>query len=69
MSTIHAETITEGSQQVTLNVEQNDQGWTLEIVSDKGNITNYEDSFDSKEAALEEGRAAIAEGGVSSFFW
>ena len=69
MSSTHAETITEGSQKVTLNVEQNDEGWTLEIVSEAGNITNYEDYFDSKESALEEGRAAVTEGGVSSFYW
>ncbi|ROS01875.1 hypothetical protein EDC56_2324 [Sinobacterium caligoides] len=64
-----SETITDNGKTLTIKVTENDQGWWLEIVSSNDNITNYEDAFESEQAALEEARAAVAECGVDSFFW
>ncbi len=45
-----------------------DGGWNLEIVASDGCSTVWDDLFDSDEAALAEGLAAIKDEGIKSFF-
>ena len=45
-----------------------DTEWSLEIVASDGCSTVWDDLFESDEAALAEGLAAIKDEGIKSFF-
>ena len=66
---IFKEQIVKDDRSLSIEVQQNDDGWGLQIISSAENLTDYEDSFNSKEAAVNEAHEAIAECGFDSFFW
>ncbi len=68
-SDIFKEEIAQGDRKLSIEVQHNDDGWGLQIISSNDNLTDYEDVFSSKEEAFAEARAAIAECGIDSFFW
>ncbi len=44
-----------------------EQGWQMMIADDEGIATAWEDAFNTKEEALAEAKAAIAEHGIKFF--
>ncbi len=67
MSKPYKETIKEGNLRVHIVIEPSDDGWQLMIVNDHDEATQWEDAFKTKDEALQEARAAIAEQGVAFF--
>lgn len=67
MSKPFKETVTEGNLRVFIVVEPSDDGWRLMIVNDDDEATQWEDTFKTRDDALQEARAAIAEQGVAFF--
>lgn len=52
---------------VDIVLTQTDKGWQMMIVDDEGIATSWEDVFSSKDEALAEAKAAIAEQGIKFF--
>lgn len=59
--------ISEGELGVNIILDKADNGWQMMIVDDEGIATQWEDSFNSQDDALAEGKAAIAEQGIRFF--
>lgn len=59
--------MSEGELSVNIVIDKVDKGWQMMIVDDDGIATQWEDNFTSKDAALAEGKAAIAEQGIRFF--
>jgi hypothetical protein len=67
MSKPYKETIKDGDLRVHIVIEPGDKGWQLMIVNDHDEATQWEDVFSTKDEALREAKAAIAEQGVAFF--
>lgn len=67
MSKPYKETIKDGMLRVHIVIDPVEDGWQLMIVNDSDEATQWEDLFKSKEEALKEAKAAIAEQGVAFF--
>lgn len=67
MSKPYKETLNDGVQRVHIVIEPVDDGWQLAIVNDHDEATQWEDPFKTREEALKEAKAAIAEQGVVFF--
>jgi len=67
MSTPYKETLKDGALRVHIVIEPTDDGWQLSIVNDSDEATSWEDAFKTREEALKEAKAAIAEQGVAFF--
>lgn len=67
MSKPFKETVKDGNLRVHIVIEPVDDGWQLMIVNDHDEATQWEDPFKTKDEALQEAKAAIAEQGVAFF--
>jgi hypothetical protein len=63
-----SERIEENGQGLTIvAMETEQQRWQLIITDDDGNMTGWEDDFSNPQQAIAEGKASIAEQGLSFF--